>query len=99
LANETSRQTVNVQVVTGFPPAVTIEAGISRSFNPNFPPQQQPLARFGAVYFDDITTNGTQFLTNGQPTTMIDFPDPPGNTLARPVKLNDRAFKIVYEGD
>src|SRR5262245_5677234 len=99
LANETSRQTVNVQFVTGFRPAVRIEAGIGRSSNPNFPPQLQPLARFGAVYFDDITANGTQFLTNGQPTTMIDFPDPPGNTLARPVKLNDRAFKIVYEGD
>jgi hypothetical protein len=95
LANETTSQTVNFQIVTGFPPAHRINAGISRTFdNPN-----KPLARFGAVYFDDITTNGTQFLTNGQSTTMIDWPDPPGNTLARPVKLNVRAFKIVYEGD
>jgi hypothetical protein len=51
------------------------------------------------VYFDDITTDGNRLLTAGQSTTMIGFPNPPGNTLARPVKLNDNAFKIVYEGD
>jgi hypothetical protein len=95
LANETTRQTFNFQIVTGFPPAHRINAGISRTLDaPN-----KPLARFGAVYFDDITTDGNRFLLNGQPTTMIEFPDPPGNTLARPVKLNDNAFKIVYEGD
>ena len=97
LANETTSQTVNFQIVTGFPPAVEINAGLTRAIEA--PPQDQPLARFGAVYFDDITTDGTRVLPDGQPTTMIDFPDPPGNTLARPVKLNDRAFKIVYEGD
>ncbi len=95
LANETTSQTVNFQVVAGYPPAVEINAGITRFLDaPN-----KPLAGFGAVYFDDVTTNGTRFLTNGQSTTMIDLPDPPGNTLARPVKLNDTAFKIVYEGD
>ena len=95
LANETTSQTVNFQMVTGFPPAVSINAGISRTFdNPN-----KPLARFGVVYFDDITTDGNRLLTAGQSTTMIGFPNPPGNTLARPVKLNDNAFKIVYEVD
>ena len=95
LANETTSQTVNFQIVTGYPPAIEINAGITRTLDH----PDRPLAGFGAVYFDDITTNGTRFLTNGQSTTMIDFPDPPGNTLARPVKLNDTAFKIVYEGD
>jgi hypothetical protein len=99
LANETTLQSANFQIVTGFPPAVSINAGISRTFdNPN-----KPLARFGAVYFDDIlavTTDGTPSLTDdGVATTMISFPDPPGTTLARPVKLNQSAFKIVYEGD
>jgi hypothetical protein len=95
LANETTSQTVNFQIVTGFPPALEINAGVSRTLDaPN-----RPLAGFGAVYFDDITTDGTRVLPDGQSTTMIEFPDPPGNTLARPVKLNDRAFKIVYEGD
>jgi hypothetical protein len=97
LANETTSQTTNIQIVTGFPPAVRINAGISRTFdNPN-----KPLARFGVVYFDDIlaiTTDGTPLLTDGDPTTMISFPDPPGTTLARPVRLNDSAFKIVHEG-
>jgi Peptidase A4 family len=99
LANETTLQSANFQVVTGFPPAVRINAGISRTFDhPN-----KPLARFGAVYFDDIlavTANGSPSLTDdGVATTMISFPDPPGTTLARPVKLNQSAFKIVYEGD
>jgi hypothetical protein len=98
LANETTLQTANLQIVTGFPPAARINAGVSRAFDhPN-----KPLARFGAVYFDDIlpvTTDGTPSLTDGVSTTMISFPDPPGSTLARPVKLNQSAFKIVYEGD
>lgn len=98
LANETTLQSANFQIVTGFPPAVHINAGISRVFDhPN-----KPLARFGVVYFDDIlavTTDGSPSLTDGVATTMISFPDPPGLTLARPVKLNQSAFKIVYEGD
>ena len=60
VANETTTQTVNFTIDTGFPPAVTINAGISRGSQPNGLPD--PLARFGVVYFDEIvayTTNGT----------------------------------------
>jgi hypothetical protein len=98
LANETSLQTINFKVDTGFPPAVTIDAGVTRDFVPNLPPQQ-PLARFGVVYFDEIsayTTSGFRSLTSGDATTMVDFD---GSTLARPVRLNDFAFKAVYGGD
>jgi PhoD-like phosphatase/Peptidase A4 family len=95
LANETTSQTVNFNIDTGFPPAVTINAGISRGrlgapFN--------PLARFGTVYFDEIvafTTNGTRFLTDGAATTMVDSS---GATLAQPFRLNENAFKIVRRG-
>ncbi|MFD0363451.1 G1 family glutamic endopeptidase [Nocardia sp. GCM10030253] len=96
LANETTSQTMNFQMDTGFPPAVTIDAGISRSqLNAPF----NPLARFGVVYFDEIiafTTNGTRSLTSGTPITMVDSD---GSTLARPVRLTENAFKTVYEGD
>ncbi len=81
---------------TGFPPAVTINAGINRSLI-NGP--HSPLARFGVVYFDEIlafTTDGTRLLTNGAPTTMTDSN---GATLATPVRLNDFAFMVIYEGD
>jgi hypothetical protein len=46
LANETTAQTINFSVDTGFPPAVTINAGVSRSWplNQPFP----PLARLGS---------------------------------------------------
>jgi hypothetical protein len=95
LANETTSQTVNFNIDTGFPPAVTINAGISRGqlgapFN--------PLARFGTVYFDELvafTTNGTRFLTDGAATTMVDSS---GATLAQPFRLNEHAFKIVRRG-
>jgi hypothetical protein len=94
IANETTAQTINFSVnVTDYPPAVSVEAGISRgALNQPFP----PLARFGAVYFDEIsayTTSGPRSLTSGQPTTMV---DQNGGTLATPVKLNDYAFKTVY---
>ena len=91
LSNETTSQRVNLSIDTGFPPAVTINAGVSRGVlgNPN-----NPLAGFGTVYFDELsafTTNGTRLLTDGVATTMVD-----GNTtLARPFRLNDFAFKIV----
>jgi Peptidase A4 family len=98
LANETTLQTINFKVDTGFPPAVTITAGVTRDFIPNLPPQQ-PLARFGVVYFDEIsayTTSGFRSLTSGDAITMVDLD---GSTLARPVRLNDFAFKTVYAGD
>ena len=94
LANETTSQTVNFAIDTGFPPARSINAGISRGVS--FP---NPLARFGVVYFDEIvafTTQGTRLLTDGSPTTMVDNQ---GSTLATPVRLYENAFKIVRQGD
>jgi hypothetical protein len=96
LANETTGQTMNLTMDTGFPPAVAINAGVSRGSQFNGPPD--PLARFGVVYFDELvayTPNGTRLLTNGTPTTMVDSA---GKTLAIPQKLNDFAFKVVHQG-
>lgn len=96
LVNETTAQTMNLTIDTGFPPAVTINAGISRGSQPNGLPD--PLARFGVVYFDEIvayTINGTRLLTDGAPTTMTDLN---GSTLAIPQRLNDFAFKVIYRG-
>jgi hypothetical protein len=96
LANETTSQTVNLNFDTEFPPAVTINAGVSRGSQPNGLPD--PLARFGVVYFDDLvafTANGTRLLTDGAPTTMVDSN---GSTLAIPQRLNDSAFKVIYRG-
>lgn len=95
-ANETTAQTINFSVDTGFPPAVTISAGVTRSGDPSQPPFLHPLARFGVVYFDEIgayTTSGPRSLTSGDAITMV---DQNGATLARPVRLNDFAFKTVY---
>jgi Peptidase A4 family len=89
LTNETTSQTVNFAIDTGFPPALTIVAGISRGA-----PFPNPLARFGVVYFDEIvafTNGGTRSLTDAPPTTMIDQ----GITLATPFRLHENAFKIV----
>lgn len=94
LANETTAQTINFTVDTGFPPAVTIDAGVSRSWPVNQP--FPPLARFGVVYFDEIsayTTSGARFLTAGEAITMV---DQNGKVLARPVRLNDYGFKTVF---
>jgi hypothetical protein len=94
LANETTAQTMNFNIDTGFPPAVTMDAGISRGqLNAPF----NPLARFGVVYFDEISTGRfNRLLTDGEPITMI---DDSGSTLARPVRLYENAFKTIYEGD
>ena len=94
LANETTGQTISFSVDTGFPPAVTINAGVTRTW----PLEQQfpPLARFGVVYFDEIsayTTSGLQSLTSGQAITMVDQNN---RTLAEPVKLTDSAFKALF---
>lgn len=92
LANETRGQTVNFSVDTGFPPAVTIDAGVSRIFSP----QEQSLAQFGIVYFDEISafsTAGTVSLTSG---TAITMTETNGTTLARPSRLSDFAFKAVH---
>jgi hypothetical protein len=95
LANETRSQTVNFSFDTGFPPAVTVDAGVSRgALNNPF----NPLAQFGVVYFDEIsayTTNGPTSLTSGQAVTMVDRD---GATLATPFRLNDSAFKTVRSG-
>jgi hypothetical protein len=93
LANETRSQTVNFSFDTGFPPAVTINAGISRgALNNPF----NPLAQFGIVYFDEIsayTTAGFRSLTSGQAVTMVDRNGAP---LARPDRLTDFTFKAVH---
>ena len=94
LVNETTSQTMNFTIDTGFPPAARINAGISRGSQFNGLPD--PLARFGAVYFDEVvayTANGTRLLTDGVPVTMTDLN---GSTLAIPQKLNDFAFKAIY---
>jgi hypothetical protein len=96
LANETTMQTINFAVDTGFPPAVTITAGVTRSGDSSQPPFANPLASFGVVYFDEIsayTTSGPRSLTSGDAITMV---DQHGKTLARPVRLNDYAFKTVF---
>lgn len=95
LANETRSQTVNFSFDTGFPPAVTVNAGVSRGASDN---PFNPLAQFGVVYFDEIsayTTSGFRSLTNGQAVTMVDRN---GATLARPIRLNDFTFKTVHAG-
>jgi hypothetical protein len=97
LTNETTSQTVNFTIETGFPPAVAINAGITRDSQFNGPPD--PLARFGVVYFDELqafATSGTPRLTDGVPTTMVDSN---GSTLAVPQRLTDFTFKVIYRGD
>jgi hypothetical protein len=92
LANETTAQRTSLSIPAGFPPAVTINAGISRGYASH---PFNPLARFGTVYFDELsafTTNGTRLLTDGAATAMVDD----GETLARPLRINDFAFKIVH---
>ena len=96
LANETTSQTVNFTIETGFPPARAINAGVTRDSQFNGPPD--PLARFGVVYFDELTafaTSGTPRLTDGLPTTMVDSN---GSTLAVPQRLTDFTFKVIYRG-
>jgi Peptidase A4 family len=96
LANETSGQTMNFVIDSGFPPADTVYAAVSRSTNNSQePPDYNPLARFGAVYFDEIsvfTSTGPLSLTSGEAVTMV---NETGATLATPVSLNDYAFKVV----
>jgi hypothetical protein len=97
LTNETTSQTVNFTIETGFPPAVAINAGITRDSQFNGPPD--PLARFGVVYFDELSafaTSGQPRLTDGVATTMVDST---GSTLAVPQRLTDFTFKVVYRGD
>ena len=98
LANETTSQTVNFNVGGSGFPAIQISAGIGRTFE--LPPGANPLARFGVVYFDELTaytTGGQRVLTSGTAVSMINEPGD-GTTLARPIRLNDFAFKIVREG-
>lgn len=91
LANETSQKTESFSFDAGLPPAVVINAGVSRgSAKP-----RNPLALFGAVYFDEIsayTTAGHRSLTGGEVTTMV---DDDGSTLARAFRITDYTFKVV----
>jgi Peptidase A4 family len=94
ITNETTAQALSFSVDTGFPPAVTINAGVTRSWNLNQP--FPPLARFGVVYFDEISaysTSGSVSLTSGSAITMV---DQNGKTLASPVRLTDFTFKTVF---
>jgi len=95
LANETTQQSISFAIDTGFPPAVTINAGVTRTGDTSQPPFFHPLASFGVVYFDEIsayTTSGSRLLTSGDAITMV---NQNGKTLANPVRLNDFAFKTV----
>jgi hypothetical protein len=96
LANETTAQSISFAFDTGFPPAVTINAGITRTGDTSQPPFFHPLASFGVVYFDEIsayTTSGSRSLTSGDAITMV---NQNGKILARPVRLNEFAFKAVF---
>jgi hypothetical protein len=96
LANETTQQSISFAIDTGFPPAVTISAGVTRTGDTSQPPFFHALASFGVVYFDEIsayTTSGSRLLTSGDAITMV---NQNGKILARPVRLNDFAFKTVF---
>jgi Peptidase A4 family len=97
VANETKGQTVNLSADIGnLLPALSIDAGVTLDLIGNNPTLNK-LPRFGVVYFDEIsayTTAGPRSLTAGDPVTLTDLN---GTTLARPVRLNDYAFKTVYE--
>ena len=96
LANETTQQSTSFAIDTGFPPAVTISAGVTREGDPSQPPDFHALASFGVVYFDEIsafTTGGSRSLTSGDAITMV---DQNGKTLASPVRLTDFTFKTVF---
>jgi hypothetical protein len=94
LANETTSKRVSLTFDTGFPPAVTINAGISRGSQFNNGPLD-PLALFGVVYFDELvafTPNGNRSLMDGVPTTMTASN---GSILAIPQRISDLAFKVI----
>ncbi|MEN0083887.1 MAG: G1 family glutamic endopeptidase [Leifsonia sp.] len=90
-SNETTARTMSFSVDTGFPPAIMVDAGVTRDgvLRPG-----QSLARFGTVYFDEISAYdaaGHQSLLSGEAITMAD-----GSTvLATPSALSDYAFKVV----
>jgi hypothetical protein len=95
LTNQTTGQTMSFSVDTGYPPAVTVDAGVTRDgvIRPG-----QSLARFGTVYFDEISaynSSGHRSLLAGQAITMTDTT---GAVLARPFELTDYAFKVVSGG-
>ncbi len=77
LANQTRSQTMNFNIDTGFPPPVTIDAGVTRG---GFDQPIHPLARFGVVYFDEIsayTTSGSRSLTWAMPSRWSTKTAPP----------------------
>jgi Peptidase A4 family len=93
VANETRAQTMNFTVDTGFPPAVTVDAGVTRSGSPVPNPA---LPNFGVVYFDEISaynTGGNVALTAGDAITMVNNS---GSTLAQPSRLTDYTFKTIF---
>lgn len=94
LANETSSQTANASFDSFFPPAVVVNAGVSRGYASA---PQNPLAPFGIVFFDEISaysTGGFRSLTDGEAVTMADG----GRTLARPQRINEFTFRVAHAG-
>ena len=95
-ANETTGQTMSFTVNTGLPPATAALAGVSRGGNFQQPPLPA-LARFGVVFFDEIsayTTSGWRSLTSGVAVTMTDLN---GNAIATPERLTDWTFKAGWQ--
>ena len=96
-ANETSGQTMSFTVdKTELHPATAVLVGVSRDGDWTRPPLPA-LARFGVVYFDEIsayTTSGWRSLTSGVPVTMVDLNS---NAIATPERLTDWTFKAVWK--
>jgi hypothetical protein len=91
--NETTAQTMSFSADTFYPPAVTVNAGVTRDgvIRPG-----QPLARFGTVYFDELSaynSTGRKSMTAGE---SIDMVDPSGAALAHTYVMTDYAFKVVH---
>jgi hypothetical protein len=90
--NETTAQTMSFSVDTGLPHATFVNAGVSRD---GVTRPGQSLARFGAVYFDEIrayNSNGNRSLTSGQSVNMVDSR---GTRLATASALTSYAFKVI----
>jgi hypothetical protein len=95
VANETRGQTVNLSTTAPNLPALSVDAGVTLDLVQNNPTLNK-LARFGVVYFDEIsayTTHGPRTLAVGTGTTMTDLS---GKAMAHAYRLNDFAFKTVY---
>ena len=93
LANETTSQTINFTVDTGFPlpsPSTRASLAAGPSTNRSLPGQVWGrLLRRNQRLYDEWRRS----LTSGDAITMV---DQNGKTLARPVRLTDFTFKTVF---